>query len=118
MTCSPTIWTVVTRLRRLPLVALMTVGLLVSMIHCAGCSIALADSHDVSVGMVDSTAPDMPDQQLPSHAGHCLSYVTAESWDFITQPADVNPRRLVIAGDAIPATRDGLPLFKPPRACT
>ncbi|WP_246664094.1 ferrichrome ABC transporter substrate-binding protein [Tardiphaga sp. P9-11] len=105
------------RLRRMPFVVMLTLGLLVSMVHCAG-DLAIAGSDTTAVAMTSDsgTSHDLPDQQLPAHSGHCLSHVTAHSPTVIASPADVSPRALVIVGDALPATRDGLPLFKPPRA--
>lgn len=104
------------RLRRMPFVVMLTLGLMLSMIHCAGCGMAFAGTHDVTISHDSGDAPDVPDQQLPSHSGHCLSHVTAQAATTVTSPTDINPQTLVIAGDPIPATSDGLPLFKPPRA--
>jgi hypothetical protein len=105
------------RLRRMPFVVMLTLGLLLSMVHCAG-DLAFAKTDSVAVAMTDDsgTSHDLPDQLQPAHSGHCLSHVTTEAPSAITSPAELSPRALVIAGDAIPATRDGLPLFKPPRA--
>jgi hypothetical protein len=105
------------RLRRMPFVVMLTLGLLISMVHCAG-DFAFAGSDTTSVAMTDGSgmSHDVPDQQLPAHSGHCLSHVTAQTPAGIVSPADISPRALVMTGDALPATRDGLPLFKPPRA--
>lgn len=102
-------------LRRMPFVVMLTLGLMLSMIHCAGCGMAFAGTHDVTISHGSGDAPDVPDQQLPSHSGHCLSHVTAQVPATVNSPADINPQTLVIAGDPIPAASDGLPLFKPPR---
>jgi hypothetical protein len=105
------------RLRRLPFVIMLTLGLMLSMVHCAG-DLAFANSDTTASAMTDSTGSshDLPDQQQPAHSGHCLSHVTAQTPEAIVSPPDLSPRALIIAGDPIPATRDGLPLFKPPRA--
>ena len=106
------------RLRRLPVVLMLTLGLLLSLIHCAGCGIAFAAADSVAV-MTASDAgapPDLPDQQLPAHSGHCLSHVTAQTSAAIDLPADLGPRAPAYGQQRLPAALAGLPLFKPPRA--
>src|ERR1700722_17033806 len=68
------------RINRLPLVLLLTLGLLVSLIHCAGCEMpfAVADNPTVLTDIDHGTAPDTPEPQLPCHSGHCLSHVTVQ----------------------------------------
>jgi hypothetical protein len=100
---------------------MLTLGLLLSMVHCAG-DLAFAKTDAVAdtiaVAMTDNSgiSHDLPDQLQPAHSGHCLSHVTTEAPNAVALPAELSPRARVIAGDALPATRDGLPLFKPPRA--
>jgi hypothetical protein len=105
------------RLRRLPFVLALTLGLLLSLIHCAGDGFALAADGPAAVTMHDSGAPqDVPDQQLPAHSGHCLSHVTAQAANnTISSPADLPRRAPAIARTEAPASLAGLPLFKPPR---
>jgi hypothetical protein len=106
------------RINRLPLVVLLTLGLLVSLIHCAGCemSFAVADNPTVLTDIDHGTAPDTPDQQLPCHSGHCLSHVTVQLVAAAVTPADLIPRAPGFGQEQSPATLAGLPLFKPPRA--
>jgi hypothetical protein len=105
------------RLRRLPLVLALTLGLLLSLIHCAGDGFAFAAGGDAAVTMNDhGAAPDMPDQQLPAHSGHCLSHVTAQPVTGIVSPAELPRRAPAFARSEAPASLAGLPLFKPPRA--
>jgi hypothetical protein len=105
------------RLGRLPLVVLLTLGLLLSLIHCTGFELAFAKS-DSAVAMANAdsgSAPDTPEQLLLCHSGHCLSHVTAQQ---ITAVTTIDPVvRLVLSGrEQFPAALGGLPLFKPPRA--
>ena len=106
------------RLGRLPFVLLLTVGLLLSLIHCAGCGPAFAGTGSAVV-MTNSdwgSAPDTPEQQLPCHSGHCLSHVAAQAATVVELPADLIPRTLAFGREQSPAALAGLPLFKPPRA--
>jgi hypothetical protein len=105
------------RLRRLPFVLMLTLGLLLSLIHCAGCGIAFAAADSVAVMTAGDagTAPDVPDQQLPAHSGHCLSHVTAQASAAIALPVDVCPRAPAYGQQPLPPALAGLPLFKPPR---
>ena len=105
------------RLRRLPFVLALTLGLLLSLIHCAGDGFALAAGGSAAVTMNDHGAsPDVPDQQLPAHSGHCLSHINAQAMATISTPADLPRRAPAIARTEAPASIAGLPLFKPPRA--
>ncbi len=105
------------RLRRLPFVLALTLGLLLSLIHCAGDGFAFADGSPTAVAINDSGAPpDLPDQQLPAHSGHCLSHVTAQAMITIGTPAEPPLRAPALARTEAPASLAGLPPFKPPRA--
>jgi len=106
------------RISRLPFVLLLTVGLLLSLLHCAGCGLAFANADSTAVAMnIDpGSAPDTPEQQLPCHSGHCLSHVTAQHVAVVAMPADRVVRPLAFGREQFPAALAGLPLFKPPRA--
>lgn len=106
------------RLVRLPLVLLLTIGLLVSLIHCSGCELgfATADASAVATNLDRSAAPEVPEQGLPCHGGHCLSHVTAQHVATVVTPADLVPRAPLFGQEQFPAAHAGLPLFKPPRA--
>jgi hypothetical protein len=106
------------RFRRLPFVLLLTVGLLVSLIHCAGCDLGFSSTNTPAVAMnLDGgPAPDTPEQQLPCHSGHCLSHVTAQYLAAVVAPADLIPRAPSFGQEQSPPALAGLPLFKPPRA--
>ena len=106
------------RITRLPMVLLLALGLLISLIHCAGCgmSFALADNPAVLTDMDHGTAPDAPEQQLPCHSGHCLSHVTVQVVAAVVTPADLVLRTPDFGREQSLATLAGLPPFKPPRA--
>jgi hypothetical protein len=106
------------RIARLPFVLLLIVGLLLSLIHCAGCGQAFASSNEPTMVMNidDSSAPDTPEQQLPCHSGHCLSHVTAQQVTAMALPAGLIPRAPSFGQEQSPASLAGLSLFKPPRA--
>jgi hypothetical protein len=106
------------RLRRLPFVLLLTVGLLVSLIHCAGCDLRFTSPNTtaVAIDLDRGSAPDTPEQQLPCHSGHCLSHVTAQHVAAIVTPVDLVPRAPSFGQEQSPPALTGLPLFKPPRA--
>jgi hypothetical protein len=106
------------RLGRLPFVVLLTVGLLLSLIHCAGCGPELADGRAITAAMNldQGSGPDTPEQQLPCHSGHCLSHVSAQPMAMVATPADLIPRALAFGQEQSPPALAGLPLFKPPRA--
>jgi hypothetical protein len=106
------------RIVRLPFVLLLIVGLLISLIHCAGCEMAFAqaDGPTVLTNLDRGPAPETPEQQLPCHSGHCLSHVTAQALVMVTTPAEVILRAPDFGREQFPASLAGLPLFKPPRA--
>jgi hypothetical protein len=106
------------RLRRLPFVLMLTLGLLLSLIHCAGCGPAFAatDSVTVMTSTTHGTPPDVPDQQLPAHSGHCLSHVAAQACAAIVMPAEADWRAPATGEAPFPPALSRLPLFKPPRA--
>ena len=105
------------RLRRLPFVLALTLGLLLSLIHCAGDGFAFAAGGEAAITTNDhGAAPDLPDQLLPAHSGHCLSHVTAQAASAVALLAPPQPRAPAFAGDHSPRSLAGLPLFKPPRA--
>jgi hypothetical protein len=106
------------RLGRLPFILLLTVGLLVSLIHCAGCDFDFSSTNTtaVTVNFDRGSAPDTPEQQLPCHSGHCLSHVTAQHLAALVTPADLIPGAPSFRQEQFPAALAGLPLFKPPRA--
>jgi hypothetical protein len=103
-------------LRRLPFVVALTLGMLLSLVHCAGdLAFAKADGI-VTIGTDTGTAPDAPDLQLPAHSGHCLSHVTAQSAAALISPHAVHPRAPAFGREQAPAALAGLSPFKPPRA--
>ena len=106
------------RLARWPLVLMLAIGLLISLMHCAGCGLAFAgDQMSPIAATTDSgSTTDAPDQQLPAHAGHCLSHVAQQSIAVITLPADLATQALMPAEPTLPRSLAGLPPFKPPRA--
>ena len=106
------------RLGRLPFVLLLTVGLLVSLIHCAGCDLGFTGANVTAVVMNfdHDSSPDTPEQQLPCHSGHCLSHVTAAACGSRADTGDRIPRAPLFFEEQFPRSRAGLPLFKPPRA--
>ena len=107
------------RLDRLPFVLLLVVGLMFSMIHCAGCDFAFTKTDGASwAGNLNDqgNAPNTPEQQLPCHSGHCLSHVTAQHLETVATPADLVPRAPSFGQEQLPAALAGLRLFKPPRA--
>jgi hypothetical protein len=104
-------------LGRLPFVSLLTVGLLLSLLHCAGCGLEFAKSDSTIVVMNTDfgSAPDTPEQQMPGHSGHCLSHVGAQAIAAVALPADPVPRTPAFGQEQSRAKLAGLPLFKPPR---
>jgi hypothetical protein len=106
------------RLGRLPFVLLLMVGLLLSLLHCAGCGFdfATSDATTMSANFDRGSVPDTPEQQLPCHSGHCLSHITAQHATAPVTPADQVVRLLVSGREQFPSALAGLPLFKPPRA--
>jgi hypothetical protein len=106
------------RLGRLPFVLLLTLGLLVSLIHCGGCDFGFtrADAPSVATNLDQGSGPDTPDRQLACHSGHCLSHATAQHEAAVVTPADMVARAPSFFEEQSPRSLAGLPLFKPPRA--
>jgi len=106
------------RRRRIPLVLALVLGLLVSLIHCAGCETAFAgnDSVIVTIDHGSTPSPDGPDNKMPAHCGHCLSHVTAQPLSVVQIPTDVSHHAPPLGRDQMLTSLAGLPLFKPPRA--
>lgn len=107
------------RFGRLPLVLLLTVGLLFSLLHCANCDVSLAQADTSSIVAMtinhDST-PDNPEQQSLCHSGHCLSHATVQPAADVSLPADLVAAAPSFGGMQFHMSRAGLSLFKPPRA--
>jgi hypothetical protein len=99
------------------LVLLLTLGLLISLMHCAGCGMSFtsADNPTVLTDLDPGTAPDTPEQQLPCHSGHCLSHLTVRVVAAAVIPADLILRAPEFGQQQSPARLAGFPLFKPPR---
>jgi hypothetical protein len=106
------------RLIRLPLVLLLGLGLLLSLIHCAGCELNFpsAAAPMVTVSDHQGSAPDAPEQAVACHSGHCLSHVAPQLPSAVALPADLLPRAHVLRQEPFPTALAGLPLFEPPRA--
>lgn len=103
------------RLRRLPMVLLVTVALLFSLLHCATCELDV-DRVDgaVTLSMDRTSTPDVPEHLLLCH--HCLSHVTAQQVNALATPADLIVAAPSYLREQFQASSPGLPLFKPPRA--
>ncbi len=112
-----TMATIGSRFDRLPLVLLLMVGLLLSLIHCANCGLPFnnAANPTVAVNIDRGSTPNIPEQQLPCHSGHCLLHVTAQHIAAVAFPADMIPGAPSYGQQQSPAMLAGLPLFKPPR---
>jgi|ERR1700710_2414244 hypothetical protein len=106
------------RLGRLPFVLLVTLGLLVSLMHCAGCDFGFtgADATSAVMNVDQGSGPDTPERQLACHSGHCLSHAATQQVAAVITPADLVPRALSFFEEQSPRSLAGLPLFKPPRA--
>ena len=106
------------RLGRLPLVVLLTFGMLLSLLHCTDSAFSFAKTDSVAMTMPiePGSPPDMPGHLSPCHSGHCLSHVTAQPVTTAMVPADQLVRQPAFGREQFPATIAGLPLFKPPRA--
>jgi len=105
------------RLARLPLVLLLTVGMLLSLIHCAGDALNIASAPaTLALSQDQSSLPDPHQQPLLCHGGHCLSHVTTQPAATVALPSDAVPPARIFRQERFPATLAGLPLFKPPRA--
>ena len=106
------------RLARLPLVVLVTIGLLLSLLHCTDglFASAKADTIVMTVPGEQGSPADMPGHLSPCHSGHCLSHVTAQIVTVALLPLDQSARLPASGREQFPAALAGLPLFKPPRA--
>jgi hypothetical protein len=113
------------RLRRRPVVALLIVGLLLSLLHCGACEpgAALPTAQAATVIVIDqspsigqSTPPGVPDHQLPCHAGHCLSHVVEQATMVVAARTDIAFRSLAPGPVLSPPSRAASTPFKPPRA--
>lgn len=100
---------------RLSLVLMLTIGMMFSLIHCAGCHLSFANNGPAIVVAIDQgTSPDLP-EQLPPHCGHCLSHVTIHRMASVVSPADAIYAAPSFAHFRPLSELAGLPLFKPPR---
>jgi hypothetical protein len=104
------------RLCRLPLVLLVTVGLLFSLLHCATCDLDFGNTRGkVAIASLDQkSTPDTPEHLLPCH--HCLSHVTAQQLSAFAVPAGLIPAPPSYWREQFRTSSSGLPPFKPPRA--
>lgn len=103
---------------RLPLVLMLTVGLLLSLLHCACCDLPFANDGPTIIVSIPApeTSPDLPEQRLPPHCGQCLSHITTPRTASAVRPADA-----IRIAPSLEHVRPlsglaGLPLFRPPRA--
>jgi hypothetical protein len=103
---------------RLPLILMLTIGLMLSLIHCACCDLPFTnDGPAIVVAIPDQgTSSDLPEQQLPPHCGNCLSHITTPRIASAVWPADAMPAALSFEQVRPLSGLAGLPLFKPPRA--
>ncbi len=107
------------RLGRLPLVLLLTVGMLFALLHCAECGPGVAAAGDTTVvvaGLHHDAAPEQPTAPALCHSGHCLSHVTAEDGSSDTCAADPIPGPPRDGEAQLLTSFAGLAPFKPPRA--
>lgn len=102
--------------RRVLLVAMMVLGLLVSLVHCAEDGFAKSGGpvSDISYVMSGATDDASHDHLLPAHGNHCLSHISQGVVITFSQPEPLAHMRL-IRRDYVSYTRDPAPLFKPPR---
>lgn len=106
------------RYARVPLVLFLTLGLLVSLIRCAGCDLGFtrANASAVVISLDHGSSPDTPEPQSPCHSGHCLSHVTTRHVAAVVTPADPTLRGPSFFEGQSPRSLAELPPFKPPRA--
>lgn len=106
------------RLRRLPFVLAVMLGLVMSLVQSLDCCAALAGNGTGVAAITASgdTSPDGPDHQMPAHACHCLCHITTQTAATLSLPADLPARAPIFARQQNPVALAGLPLFKPPRA--
>ncbi len=105
------------RLRRWPLVLLLTFGLLISLMHCAACGppFAVAGTASITMSSGAGSVPDVPEQQLPAHSGHCLSHASAQFVVALLAPADLPTQKNAVRNEPFPAPLTSALPFKPPR---
>lgn len=106
------------RLSRLPLVLLLTIGMLFSLMHCAECGPAFADAGGAPAVASDighGAVPDHPAAPALCHSGHCLSHVTASPGLAVIDLAEAIPTTPLDGEAQVPTSFAGLGLFKPPR---
>jgi|1186.fasta_scaffold164565_3 hypothetical protein len=106
------------RTARLPLVLMLVFGMMLSLIHCAGCDLHYSnDGPAIVVAMQDhGTDSDLPEQQLPPHCGPCLSHIATHRITTTVWPTDAIPVAPFFEHAQAVSGLSGLPLFKPPRA--
>lgn len=106
------------RWARLPLVVMLTIGLLLSLMRCACCDLPFAnDGPAIVVAIPDpGLSPDLPEHPLPPHCGQCLSHITTPRAASAVWPADAMPAALSFEYVGPLSELAGLPLFRPPRA--
>jgi hypothetical protein len=104
------------RLCRLPLILLVTIGLLFSLLHCATCDLNLGNTDGtVTIAGVDQkSTPDTPEHLLPCH--HCLSHVTTQQLSAFAMPTGPIPAAPSNLREQFRTSSSDLPPFKPPRA--
>ena len=107
------------RLCRLPLVLLLAVGMLFSLMHCAGCDHAFASGGEATIAAAVDTPHGPTPEKSPSspvcHSGHCLSPVTAASGALMAQIVEAIPSAPQYGKAQVLTSLAGLALFKPPR---
>jgi hypothetical protein len=106
------------RWARLPLVVMLTIGLLLSLMHCACCDLPFAnDGPAIVVAIPDPGAsPDLPEHRLQPHCAQCLSHITTPRAASAVWPADATPAAPTFGHVRPLSGLAGLPLFRPPRA--
>ena len=88
------------RLGRLPMVAFLIVGLLLSLLHCVPCGPDFGSKPTPMLAAADvgrGSSRDVPDQQLPCHSGHCLSHVVEQAAMIPADPAEIAFKKLTPA---------------------
>jgi hypothetical protein len=107
------------RLRRLPLVVLLTIGMFFALLHCAECGSAFAAVGNTTVAVADihhGASPEKSPASLVCHSGHCLSHAAAASAYFVAQAVDAIPDAPHYGDAQVLTSFLGLALFKPPRS--
>lgn len=105
------------RFDRRPFVAVLSAAFILSVMQCAGCGLEFAKAQTSLIQITGDhgSVPDLPEQQLPCHSGHCLSHATAPDLLLTDYPVDLPLRAAALGREQSPAKLAGLPLFKPPR---